>query len=224
MFERFTDEARRVIVSGQEAARQRGHVAIGTEHVLLGLVGEEECDGARRPCSGSRSPRPRCACRSTSWSGAGTVPSATPTPSRSRRRPRRSSSCRHEKRSASDTERSAPSTCCWGSCGSETASPAGCSSSWAPICPAPERPSWRWRTSSVLAANASAPRHRSRSMPRKVTPTNRRPAPVPISSTGTTPPRSARRRRSLRADVPARHNAPPPDRPARLLARAGHRR
>jgi ABC-type polysaccharide/polyol phosphate export permease len=47
MFERFTDEARRVIVSGQEAARQRGHGAVGTEHVLLGLVGEQECDGAR---------------------------------------------------------------------------------------------------------------------------------------------------------------------------------
>lgn len=47
MFERFTDEARRVIVSGQEAARQRGHVEIGTEHVLLGLVGEHDCDGAR---------------------------------------------------------------------------------------------------------------------------------------------------------------------------------
>ena len=47
MFERFTDEARRVIVSGQEAARQRGQVEIGTEHVLLGLVGEHDCDGAR---------------------------------------------------------------------------------------------------------------------------------------------------------------------------------
>ncbi len=47
MFERFTDEARRVILSGQEAARQRGHLEIGTEHMLLGLVGEDDCDGAR---------------------------------------------------------------------------------------------------------------------------------------------------------------------------------
>jgi ABC-type polysaccharide/polyol phosphate export permease len=47
MFERFTDEARRVILSGQQEARQRGEVEIGTEHVLLGLVGEHDCDGAK---------------------------------------------------------------------------------------------------------------------------------------------------------------------------------
>jgi ABC-type polysaccharide/polyol phosphate export permease len=47
MFERFTDEARRVVVLGQEEARQRGHGEIGTEHMLLGLVDEGECDGAK---------------------------------------------------------------------------------------------------------------------------------------------------------------------------------
>jgi ABC-type polysaccharide/polyol phosphate export permease len=46
MFERFSDQARRVILSGQDAAQQRGHLTIGTEHMLLGLVGEDDCHGA----------------------------------------------------------------------------------------------------------------------------------------------------------------------------------
>ncbi len=47
MFERFSDQARRVILLGQEEARARGHVEVGTEHMLLGLVDEEGCDGAK---------------------------------------------------------------------------------------------------------------------------------------------------------------------------------
>ncbi|GAA3101005.1 hypothetical protein GCM10017600_33970 [Streptosporangium carneum] len=42
MFERFTDRARRVVVLAQEEALRLGHGHIGTEHLLLGLVGEEE--------------------------------------------------------------------------------------------------------------------------------------------------------------------------------------
>jgi ATP-dependent Clp protease ATP-binding subunit ClpA len=42
MFERFTDRARRVLVLAQEEARRLGHDFIGTEHILLGLVHEEE--------------------------------------------------------------------------------------------------------------------------------------------------------------------------------------
>ncbi|HEV2452300.1 MAG TPA: Clp protease N-terminal domain-containing protein, partial [Streptosporangiaceae bacterium] len=42
MFERFTDRARRVIVLAQEEARQLGHNYIGTEHLLLGLIDEDE--------------------------------------------------------------------------------------------------------------------------------------------------------------------------------------
>jgi len=38
MFERFTDEARRTIVLGQEEARLLRHDVIGTEHLLLGLL------------------------------------------------------------------------------------------------------------------------------------------------------------------------------------------
>jgi ATP-dependent Clp protease ATP-binding subunit ClpC len=42
MFERFTDRARRVVVLAQEESRMLGHDYIGTEHVLLGLIQEEE--------------------------------------------------------------------------------------------------------------------------------------------------------------------------------------
>ena len=44
MFERFTDRARRVVVLAQEEARRLSHDHIGTEHILLGLIGEQ--DGA----------------------------------------------------------------------------------------------------------------------------------------------------------------------------------
>ena len=42
MFERFTDRARRVVVLAQEEARLLNHNYIGTEHILLGLVHEDE--------------------------------------------------------------------------------------------------------------------------------------------------------------------------------------
>ena len=40
VFERFTDRARRAVVRAQEEARTLNHDFIGTEHILLGLVGE----------------------------------------------------------------------------------------------------------------------------------------------------------------------------------------
>jgi Clp amino terminal domain, pathogenicity island component len=42
MFERFTDRARRVVVLAQEEARHLNHNHIGTEHILLGLIHEQE--------------------------------------------------------------------------------------------------------------------------------------------------------------------------------------
>jgi ATP-dependent Clp protease ATP-binding subunit ClpA len=42
MFERFTEQARQVIVLAQEEARLLNHNYIGTEHLLLGLLREEE--------------------------------------------------------------------------------------------------------------------------------------------------------------------------------------
>ncbi len=47
MFERFTDQARRVLVLAQEEARLLGHDYIGTEHMLLGLVREGEGVGVQ---------------------------------------------------------------------------------------------------------------------------------------------------------------------------------
>jgi hypothetical protein len=41
-FERFSDEARRVVVLAQEEARSLGHNYVGTEHLLLGLLKLEE--------------------------------------------------------------------------------------------------------------------------------------------------------------------------------------
>jgi ATP-dependent Clp protease ATP-binding subunit ClpA len=42
MFERFTDQARRVLVLAQEEARIRDCRRVGTEHILLGLIHERE--------------------------------------------------------------------------------------------------------------------------------------------------------------------------------------
>jgi ATP-dependent Clp protease ATP-binding subunit ClpC len=47
VFERFTERARQVVVLAQEEARILKHNYIGTEHVLLGLLREEEGIGAR---------------------------------------------------------------------------------------------------------------------------------------------------------------------------------
>src|SRR5207245_11387427 len=47
MFERFTDRARRVVVLAQEEARGLNHNYIGTEHLLLGLIHEDEGGGAQ---------------------------------------------------------------------------------------------------------------------------------------------------------------------------------
>ena len=47
MFERFTNRARHVVVLAQEEARRLHHNYIGTEHVLLGLLGEPEGVAAR---------------------------------------------------------------------------------------------------------------------------------------------------------------------------------
>jgi ATP-dependent Clp protease ATP-binding subunit ClpA len=47
MFERFTDRARRVVVLAQEEARMLNHNYIGTEHLLLGLLHEDQGIAAR---------------------------------------------------------------------------------------------------------------------------------------------------------------------------------
>jgi ATP-dependent Clp protease ATP-binding subunit ClpC len=47
VFERFTERARQVVVLAQEEARALKHNYIGTEHILLGLIREEEGLAAR---------------------------------------------------------------------------------------------------------------------------------------------------------------------------------
>jgi ATP-dependent Clp protease ATP-binding subunit ClpA len=47
MFERFTERARQVVVFAQDEARALKHNYIGTEHILLGLLREEEGLAAR---------------------------------------------------------------------------------------------------------------------------------------------------------------------------------
>jgi len=47
MFERFSDQARRVVVLAQEESRMLDHNYIGTEHLLLGLLHEGEGVAAR---------------------------------------------------------------------------------------------------------------------------------------------------------------------------------
>jgi ATP-dependent Clp protease ATP-binding subunit ClpC len=42
MFERFTDRSRRVLVYAQEEARDLRHASIGTEHLLMGLILEND--------------------------------------------------------------------------------------------------------------------------------------------------------------------------------------
>jgi hypothetical protein len=46
-FARYTQRARGVVVGAQEVARQQGNHFVGTEHVLLGILGESEGLGAQ---------------------------------------------------------------------------------------------------------------------------------------------------------------------------------
>jgi ATP-dependent Clp protease ATP-binding subunit ClpC len=46
MFERFNDRARRVVAQAQKETRLHHHAQVGTEHLLLGLVGSGDDAGA----------------------------------------------------------------------------------------------------------------------------------------------------------------------------------
>jgi ATP-dependent Clp protease ATP-binding subunit ClpA len=47
MFERFTDEARVIVLEARVEARRLGHDVIGTEHLLLGLLATPDTAAAR---------------------------------------------------------------------------------------------------------------------------------------------------------------------------------
>jgi ATP-dependent Clp protease ATP-binding subunit ClpA len=42
MFERFTEDAREAVLNAREVAKESGHQAVGTEHLLLGLLQRPE--------------------------------------------------------------------------------------------------------------------------------------------------------------------------------------
>ena len=47
MFEHFTEKPIKVIMLAQEEARRLGHNFVGTEQILLGLIGEGTCIAAK---------------------------------------------------------------------------------------------------------------------------------------------------------------------------------
>jgi hypothetical protein len=46
-YERFTDQAKQAVILSREEAIRLGHSYIGAEHILLGLIYEGECIGAK---------------------------------------------------------------------------------------------------------------------------------------------------------------------------------
>src|SRR5438067_157093 len=47
MWQRFTERARRLVFSAQDAANELGHKYVSTEHFLLGLIKDEESVACR---------------------------------------------------------------------------------------------------------------------------------------------------------------------------------
>ena len=111
MFERFTNQSRRVVVLAQEEARKLDHNYIGTEHILLGLLHEGKGSAAHALMSmGVTLEAGRSQVELIIGPGQADLPST----SRSHRGPRSGSSCRCARRCSSATTTSAPGTCCSG--------------------------------------------------------------------------------------------------------------
>ena len=94
MFERFTEEARQVVVSSQDEARQLHHNFIGTEHLLLGLLDQTgsptravfERHGLTRTAALSAPPVRRSTSSSMRRPSARSASTSTPSGTASRRR------------------------------------------------------------------------------------------------------------------------------------------
>jgi ATP-dependent Clp protease ATP-binding subunit ClpA len=54
MFERFTEKAIKVVMLAQEEARRLGHNFVGTEQILLGLIGESTGKLTPASCTNQR--------------------------------------------------------------------------------------------------------------------------------------------------------------------------
>ena len=63
MFERFTEKAIKVVMLAQEEARRLGHNFVGTEQILLGLIGESTGEQGRRDWLAGRAARLAAFCR-----------------------------------------------------------------------------------------------------------------------------------------------------------------
>ena len=63
MFERFTEKAIKVVMLAQEEARRLGHNFVGTEQILLGLIGESTGEQQRALAHWRLPPRRRRQCR-----------------------------------------------------------------------------------------------------------------------------------------------------------------
>jgi ATP-dependent Clp protease ATP-binding subunit ClpC len=111
LFERFTERARQVVVLAQEEARTLKHNYIGTEHILLGLLREEEGLAARVLESLDITVE-RVRSQVVRIVGSGEEVTSGQIPFT----PRRSSSSPCARRSPSVTTTSAPSTSCSVSC------------------------------------------------------------------------------------------------------------
>ena len=110
MFERFTNRARHAVVLAQEEARRLQHNYIGTEHILLGLLGEPE-GYAARVLAGFGITREGAREEVRAIVGAGNQRRRAGT-SRSPRGRRRPLSSRCARRCSCTTTTSAPSTSC----------------------------------------------------------------------------------------------------------------
>jgi ATPases with chaperone activity, ATP-binding subunit len=110
MFERFTEKAIKVIMLAQEEARRLGHNFVGTEQILLGLIGEGTGVAAKVLKSmGVNLKDARVEVEKIIGRGSGFVAVEIPFTPRAKRVP---GSCRSRKRASSATTTSAPSTCC----------------------------------------------------------------------------------------------------------------
>ena len=109
MFEKFTSHARRVVVVAGDEARACDHDHIGTEHLLVGVLRQDEGAALLRALDVAPADALEQA-RDANGLGRGWLPSRGHIPFTPR--PRRSWSCPRGRPSASGTGSSAASTCC----------------------------------------------------------------------------------------------------------------
>ena len=110
--EKFTQRAEIAIEKARQAAGELGHSYIGTEHLLLGILGEQEGLGARilRRRGLEEEPLRRCVVRADARRGAPGLP-----PRGCASHARRRGAAAGRRPPACIRATSVPSTCFWGS-------------------------------------------------------------------------------------------------------------